>query len=180
LAPIAGLIGGETRSERSWRVGADGEVRTAERLAKHLRESGVVILNDRRISGSRANIDHIAVGTGGVTVIDSKNYSGKVRVARGRLWVKDRNRTSLVESVLGQVELVRAALLATLFDGVSVEAALAWSNVDGLPLFGSLQLRGVLIDGTRKVAKLAGRPGTLSDQEVDDLTRLLAASFPAA
>jgi hypothetical protein len=161
-------------------VGAEGEVRTAERLAKHLRESGVVVLHDRSIPDSKANIDHIAIGSGGVTVIDTKNYSGNVRIARGRLWVKGRNRTSLVESVLAQVELVRTALLATPFDGVSVEAALAWSNVDGLPLFRSPRLRGVLIDGTRKVAKFAGRAGPLPEQEVDELARLIGRSFPAA
>ncbi len=40
------------------------------------------MLHDRRIPGSRANIDHIAIATSGVWVIDAKRYKGKVQVSR--------------------------------------------------------------------------------------------------
>jgi hypothetical protein len=50
--------------------------------AKLLDSRGVELLHDRRICGSRANIDHLAIGPGGVTVIDAKNYRGKVRTER--------------------------------------------------------------------------------------------------
>jgi hypothetical protein len=40
------------------------------------RERGISALHDRRIPGTRANIDHIAVGPRGVFVIDAKKYTG--------------------------------------------------------------------------------------------------------
>ena len=60
--------------ERAWAVGAHGEERVAMRLEKHLADSGAVLLHDRRVPNSRANIDHLAIGPGGATVIDAKNY----------------------------------------------------------------------------------------------------------
>ena len=72
--------------EQAWLNRARGEERVAKRLHKHLKYTGVVILHDRRIPGTRANIDHIAIGPGGITVIDAKDYTGKVRAeTRGGL-----------------------------------------------------------------------------------------------
>jgi hypothetical protein len=63
----------EPQHERAWARGAQGEERVAARLEKHLDGHGVELLHDRRIPGSRANIDHLTIGPGGVTVIDAKN-----------------------------------------------------------------------------------------------------------
>jgi hypothetical protein len=41
----------------------------------------VAVLHDRRIPGSRANIDHIAIAATGVWVIDSKRYKRKLQIA---------------------------------------------------------------------------------------------------
>jgi len=67
-----------------WARGAAGEERVAAILAKHLHAS-VVVLHDRRIPGTRANIDHIAVAPSGVWVIDAERYKGKLAVTRPRL-----------------------------------------------------------------------------------------------
>jgi Nuclease-related domain len=66
--------------ERAWAKGAVGEAKNARRLEKLLDGQPVELLHDRRLPGRRANIDHIAIGPGGVTVIDSKNLEGKVRI----------------------------------------------------------------------------------------------------
>jgi hypothetical protein len=59
--------------------GADGEQRTAEVLARLGRDW--VVFHDLRWPGRyRANIDHVVIGPTGVYVIDSKNWSGDVRV----------------------------------------------------------------------------------------------------
>jgi hypothetical protein len=58
----------EPTSTKVWRQGGRGEVRTAARLAKHLAGTGLRLLHDRRIPGhGQANIDHLAIGPGGVT-----------------------------------------------------------------------------------------------------------------
>jgi nuclease-like protein len=70
----------------AWRRGAAGERRTA-RLLGPLERHGWAILHDLALPGSRANLDHLAIGPGGVFVIDSKQYRGRVQLDRsGRLW----------------------------------------------------------------------------------------------
>jgi hypothetical protein len=108
-------IGLESQSTKAWKTGAEGERRVAEVLAEAV---GVEVLHDRRVPDSKANIDHIAVGPAGVFVIDAKKYTGQVEVrdvgglfrTDERLYVNDRDRTKLVEGVLGQIEVVRDAL----------------------------------------------------------------------
>jgi hypothetical protein len=70
----------------AWRQGAAGERRTARLLAP-LERQGWAILHDLALSGSRANLDHLVIGPGGVFVIDSKQYRGRLRLdAVGKLW----------------------------------------------------------------------------------------------
>jgi len=116
-------IGPEKQSTTAWKVGAEGE----ERVAEVLRDvPGIEVLHDRRVPGSRANIDHLVVGPAGVFVIDAKKYKAgsivEVRDVGGifrpdrRLYVAGRNRTKLVEGVRGQFDVVRAALAPELGD----------------------------------------------------------------
>jgi hypothetical protein len=70
----------------AWQRGAAGEQRTA-RLLSPLERQGWVVLHDLAIPGSRANLDHLAIGPGGVFVIDSKHYRGRLQLdPSGRLW----------------------------------------------------------------------------------------------
>jgi hypothetical protein len=70
----------------AWRRGAAGERRTA-RLLGRLERHGWTVLHDLAIPGSRANIDHLTIGPGGVVVVDSKQYSGRLQLdGYGNLW----------------------------------------------------------------------------------------------
>jgi hypothetical protein len=69
-----------------WRRGAAGERRTARLLAA-LERHGWAVLHDLAVPGSRANIDHLVIGPGGVFLIDSKQYRGRLQLdPSGRLW----------------------------------------------------------------------------------------------
>jgi hypothetical protein len=69
-----------------WRRGAAGERRTARLLAE-LERHGWAVLHDLAVPCSQANIDHLVIGPGGVFVIDSKQYRGRVHLdPSGRLW----------------------------------------------------------------------------------------------
>jgi hypothetical protein len=70
----------------AWRRGAVGERRTSRLLAP-LERHGWVVLHDLAIPGSQANLDHLVIGPGGVFVIDSKQYRGRLQLdGAGRLW----------------------------------------------------------------------------------------------
>lgn len=124
------VITPESQSTKAWKVGAEGEQRVAEVMAT---ATGVEVLHDRRVPGSRANIDHIVVGPQGVFVVDAKKYTGAVEVRDvgsffrldERLYVNGRDRTALVEGVLGQLDVVRTAL-ADAFPDVPVRGVLCF------------------------------------------------------
>ena len=65
-----------TRSVRA--TGARGEEMLADSLVRRCPD--VLLLHDRQLPGSRANIDHIAIAASGVYVIDAKRYKGKIEV----------------------------------------------------------------------------------------------------
>jgi hypothetical protein len=70
----------------AWQRGAAGERRTARLLAP-LARHGWAALHDLAIPGSQANLDHLVIGPGGVFVIDSKQYRGRLQLdPTGRLW----------------------------------------------------------------------------------------------
>jgi hypothetical protein len=96
LAGLAGLLvatglGWRLRFRASpdtstWRRGAARERHTA-RLLQGLERHGWVVLHDLAVPGSLANIDHLAIGPGGVVAIDSKQYRGRLRLdPHGVLW----------------------------------------------------------------------------------------------
>jgi hypothetical protein len=70
----------------AWRRGAAGERRTA-RLLSQLERQGWVVLHDLAVPGSRANLDHLVIGPGGVFVIDSMQFRVRLQLdPTGRLW----------------------------------------------------------------------------------------------
>jgi hypothetical protein len=70
----------------AWRRGAAGERRSA-RLLDPLERQGWAVLHDLAVPGRRANIDHLVIGPGGVFVVDSKQYRGRLQLdGAGRLW----------------------------------------------------------------------------------------------
>jgi hypothetical protein len=68
--------------------GASGELATAQLLERLPRRRWVVV-HDRSVPGSRANVDHVAIGPSGVWVIDTKAYRAPLRIRRGQVWAGD-------------------------------------------------------------------------------------------
>ena len=172
----------DPQHEIVWSRGGLGEEASAATFAKHCVAS-VLVLHDRRIRGSRANIDHLAVCANGVWVIDSKRYTGKVRIhdpwfGEKTLKIDGRDKTKLITGLAKQVELVRAALVETA-PGVPVSGALSFVG-DGLPLIGKLTFQGYPIRSPRQVAKLLNAEGELTPSMVRALAIELAKKFPSA
>jgi hypothetical protein len=193
LGALGGLLArvvDEPQSTKAWKQGAKGEARAGARLAKHLEGSDVKLLHDRHIPGkANANIDHLAVGPGGITVIDTKNYRGKVRVERvGGLFserrtilnIAGRDRTRLIIGVETQIAEVRNVLRNIGEEEIEIRGALCFASVDGLPLLRHQTLHDILVDGSRAAAKLARRPGPLSAEAIERLWQGLGSVFPPA
>ena len=148
---------------KAWAIGAAGEERVAEVLAG---VPGIEALHDRRVPGSRANIDHIVVGPAGVFVVDAKKYQGSIEmVDKGswlrsdwRLYVAGRDRTKLVDGVLGQVEVVRT-VLGDEFVSVPVKGVLCFIGANWGLLKRSKQIKGVTALWPLKLPEYVSVPG---------------------
>jgi hypothetical protein len=179
----------EPQTTTSWKQGARGERQTAARLDKHLKGHPVKLLHDRRTPGhGLANIDHLAVGRGGVTVIDTKTHKGEIRVERigglftdrhERLLIGGRDQTKLIAGLERQLHVVRTALGRVGADDVDVRGALCFPDPDGLPTFRQLTVRAIVIDGPKPIAKLIRRAGPLDSEQVDRIWRQLGNALPA-
>lgn len=147
------------------------------------------MLHDRRIPGrGRANIDHIAIGPGGVTVIDSKSSRGTVQLPsagiiqrRQVLLVNGRDRTSQLDALERQIARVAAALRRDGVGDVGMLGALCFPFMRRPWLHASRARDGLItVDDAAHVAKLANRPGRVGPTEIEQLADTLSRAFPPA
>jgi hypothetical protein len=149
-------------------AGSGGERRTARLLAA-LERHGWAVLHDLAVPGSRANMDHLVIGPGGVFVIDSKQYRGRLQLdPSGRLW---HGRYSLIPTLRAvSFEADQAAQVLTDPDVVVVPivavhgAQVPWGKVviDGVPVVPARRLPSLLHElpavlGPERVAVLANQ-----------------------
>ncbi|MBB2909799.1 hypothetical protein FHS43_001045 [Streptosporangium becharense] len=164
---------------RTWRKGAQGERRTA-RMLRPLRRRGYTVLHDRALPSSRANVDHLVIGSTGVFVVDTKNWRKDRRVTRrgryvhiGGTWGDKAVRSVRYESRRVAEVLGRATgrpvdvtpLLAIHGPNVPLLRVI---RVEGVPLLRASQVRGWITRGT----------GRLSAEEVARLSEAAERLFP--
>lgn len=184
---LGGLIlalSDDPQSTTAWDTGALGEERLGHRL-NELTSDFLRLLHDRRIPGSRANIDHLAVTRTGVYVIDAKRYVGKrpsLRVEGGvlrtrveRLMVGSRDRTTLVDGVLKQVHLVRFLVS----EDVPVTGVLCFVESDRPLIGGAFTTRGVDVLWPKKLYPRLSAEGPHASR-VADIHARLARTLPPA
>lgn len=171
-------------STKAWDTGALGEERLGNRL-NELASDSLRVLHDRRIPGSRANIDHIAVASTGVYVIDAKKYKGRpqlnieggfLRPRVEKLLVGTRDCTKLVDGVLKQVDVVRGLI----GDDLPVHGVLCFVDADWPLIGGSFTTRGVEVIWPRRLYPKLKADGPFLAQTVSEVYRHLASSLPPA
>jgi hypothetical protein len=184
---LGGLIHAVTddpQSTRAWNTGAIGEERLGGRL-NELSTDTLRVLHDRRIPGTRANIDHLAVTPNGVYVIDAKKYAGRpiLRIEGGilrprveKLMVGSRNCTKLVDGMLKQIDVVVGAVGSE----VPVYGVLCFVEADWPLIGGAFTTRGVLVVWPKKLYPKLQSDGPLEASAIDQLHRVLAQALPPA
>ena len=174
----------EPSSQRAWARGAQGE----RELAKILETiPGICVLQDRRVPGTRANIDHIVIAPAGVFVVDAKLYAGEIRIRDvggflkrdERLFVGRQYCSALADKVVWQVEVVARALGSE--DGpVPITPVLCFVRGEW-PLFRPPTVfRGVRLEGTRSIKSLVGIGSVMGPESIGRLFGLLEEQLPPA
>ncbi len=184
LGGIVLALNEEPQHIRAWGTGSVGEVKLAEALAK---VEGIVALHDRRVPGTRGNVDHLVVAPSGVWVVDTKRYEGEVRLRDVggllhrdvRLYVGRRDQSKLADAMAWQVREVEAALSrAGIEDAGKVRSVLCFVDATW-PLFGAPdEFRGVRIEDPKSLGKVLARERGLEPGAVERIARALAKELP--
>jgi Nuclease-related domain len=187
LGKLILAVSDEPQAVRSWAKGAVGEEALGANLNK-LASERLVILHDRRVPGSRANIDHIAIAPGGVFVIDAKHYSGRVdkRDLGGwfstdlRLYVGRRDCTKLVLGSEDQAEVVRDAIAPLGFADIPVRPVLCFVGAEW-GLFASPFKHGsVLVTWPKYLYDLLKKEADVETAAIQETARHVAATLSRA
>lgn len=184
LGRIVKAVTVEPQSTRAWAIGAQGEEKLAEALAAI---DGLQVLHDRRVPGTRGNIDHIAVAPAGVFVVDAKAYEGLIEIRNyGWFWKPDwrltvgrRDKSKLASGMAWQVEAVGAALATTGIEPMPpVMPVLCF--VDGRwPIFRPPEeYAGVRLESERSIRDLFTASTVLDEAGIERVTRALAQALP--
>jgi len=174
----------DPQSTTAWDTGALGEERLGRRL-NELASDTLRPLHDRRIPGTRANIDHIVVCGSGVYVIDAKKYRGRpsLKIEGGilhprtdKLMVGTRDCTKLVVGMHKQFDVVRGVI----GDEVPLIGVLCFVGADWPLLGGAFSVQGVKVLWPKKLYPLLTSEGSLTIEQVASVSRLAARHLPTA
>jgi Nuclease-related domain. len=175
----------DPQTTTAWASGAVGEERLGGMLAEVAGPS-LRVLHDRRIPGTKANLDHLVVCPSGVFVVDAKRYrnqrpelrveGGILRRRQELLFVGGRDRTKLVEATHKQVALVRQALADR--PEVPVCGVLCFIEADWPLIGGSFAVQGVAVVWMKKLLTLLAELGPLTVEEIADVQWQLHQAFP--
>jgi Nuclease-related domain len=184
LAGVAKFLSDDPQSTKAWAKGSEGERRLAAHLLAAVGDRAV-LLHDRKVPGTRSNIDHLVIAASGIWVIDAKHYTGMVeqRDVGGwfkvdhRLYVGGRNRTKIAEGLGWQIEAVHGALGGA---EVPVNAALCFIEAEWRLFAKPFQQNGVWVTWAKKLAEMISEPGDLTPADVTRIAELLAGALPPA
>jgi hypothetical protein len=174
-------FGDDPKHDReSARPGADERI--AQLLERYL-DDDVVVLHQRRIPRSPANIDHIAIARSGIWVIDSERYRGKIAISKPlfgqtKLTIAGRDKTKLVENLVKQVAAAEA-VMPDIAPGVPVWGALCFVDA-AVPVFGKLTFNGYPLLHPKPLAKRINADGPLTLERVRAVATEMDRRFPSA
>jgi len=176
---VASALFATPNSITAWQTGAEGELRTG-RLLEPLTAEGFRILHDRKIPGSRANIDHIVIGPPGIFVVETKSLGGSLQIRGNDVFVAGRRKTKMIDEAKRETLAVQTALADQLVaHGWTVSPIICVHRAD-LPMFRS-EVAGVrIVSGRDLVTHLRKADRALSQVEVERLATLAAARLRPA
>jgi hypothetical protein len=177
--------GAVPQSISAWGIGAKGEELLGAALAA---VPGLIALHDRRVPGTRGNIDHIVVAPAGVFVVDAKHYQDLIEIRNygwffrpdPRLTVGRRDKSKLARDMGWQVDAVKKALADAAIDPLPPIRPVLCFVGGRWPMFHPPEeFEGVRLESERSIVRLLTSSSTLEASEGDRLARILATAFPA-
>ena len=171
---------------RKWVKRAEGDRRAIARL-QLIESQGLIVLNDRRIPGSKSSIKLIAISPAGVFVIGAKGYKGLVHTKRPgpiqklgpvELHVGRRNCTQAVEDLAHQVEIVRTAVSSAPWGSeVPVHALLCLTRAEW-GFASPIEISDVWVGWPRLMEGRLQTPEVMDSPTVQEVSELISERLP--
>ncbi|BBG05261.1 MULTISPECIES: nuclease-related domain-containing protein [Pseudonocardia] len=124
---VAAHVRGTGLPDRNWRLGADGELRTArllEPLTGRTRRDRLLhrpprwrVLHSVPLDGGAADLDHVLIGPPGICVINTRHHRHRTVLLDGDRLVVSGTATDAVPRARGEAARVRELLLPRLGPG---------------------------------------------------------------
>ena len=186
LGRFAKAVSPIPQSTEAWARGADGERRLAATLERRAADDAV-FLHDRAAPGRRGNIDHIAIASTGVWVIDAKNYRGRIerrdlgtwRTVDDRLYVAGRDRTKLVAGMTWQADAV-GSIVESLGIDADVRRVLCFTDSEWGLFAKPFKIDGVTVTYPSALAAAISAGGPLITEHARAIAAELSRRLPPA
>lgn len=183
FAGVLKFLVDDPQSTQAWAKGSEGERILADALTRRIGDQAV-LLHDRKIPRSTANIDHLAIASSGVWIIDAKKYGGRLqrrdkggwRTIDYHVYVNGSDQTRLAAGLHKQAAVVHTALgdLA-----VPIHTALCFIEAEWDFSLKPFQVDGVWVTYGKKLAEMIAAPGPMTEDDVLRVASRLADALPA-
>jgi len=171
---------------RKWVKRAEADRRAIARL-QFIENERVIVLNDRRVPGSKSSIKLIAISLAGVFVIDAKGYKGLVHTKREgpirnlgptELHVGRKNCTASLYDLADQVEIVRGAMGSAPWGSeVPVHALLCLTRAEW-GFASPIEISDVWVGWPRLMASRLQAPEVMDSPTVQEVSEMIADRLP--
>jgi hypothetical protein len=171
-SPLARILGRSPLSEdsRSWYLGALGELRVAERLAKL--GPGWTVLHSVPIGDRGSDIDHVVLGPFGVFTLNTKLHEGARVWVGGRRLLVNGAKTDHLRNARYEAQRVARTLTALVGEPIEVTAAMVLVGTQRIT-FRERPTDVAVLRDTELVRWLSRRKTTLELQAQDRLASVL-------
>jgi len=185
LGSFLSLVLADSKNTEAWDKGRKGEVAVGKTLNELAKENAWFVLHDRKILGTKANIDHILITDKGVFVIDAKNMKGKIEVRteggilsrKEVLFVGGRNQRKLTDGIEKQVSLVQLALTDEKIE-IPVRGILAFVGGEFSIFFKPTKVDEILINSKGIKRSILEQPSLL-EINLKEVNSALIKAFPS-
>jgi len=163
---VARVLGVKTE-ERAWRVGAKGEEKVADQLAK-LGPSWRV-LHSIEVGDRGSDIDHVVIGAAGVFTLNAKRHpNGRVSVNAWKIYVNGQP-TDYLRNARGEADRAQRLLSAACGTPVAVSPVVVFVDLDDFKVKQAPQ-QGVHVTTHRRLVDwLQSLPATASPGAVEQI-----------
>lgn len=183
LSGMAKALHNDPQSITAWRKGAKGERRVAGHLERLIGDRAV-FLHDRRVPGTRGNVDLLIVAPSGIWIVDAKHYKGKVKQRNIggrvnpdlRLFVGGRDRSAVADGMRWQAEAVKTAVGDS---AIPIHSALCFVDADWGLFSKPFQHNGVWVGWVKRLAEMVQAKGSFGQDDIDRMAMTLAEGLPA-